>query len=124
MASDGGRTGSVEAADGNFRVSFGEQNGGRITPEHLFAGAYAACFHSALAGAAERAHQKIPGLSVIANVALEENGHGECNLTIELRSAMPGVERSDAEHLLHLAHQTCPYSRALRGKATVTLTLD
>lgn len=111
-------------ADSDFRVSFSPQNGAHVTPEHLFASAYAACFSSAVAGAAERAHRKIPGLGVTANVALREENHGDLTLAIELRAAMPGVARSDAEHLLHLAHQTCPYSKALRGNAQVTLTLD
>lgn len=124
MMSDGGRHGAVEVPDGDFRVSFREQNGATLTPEHLFAGAYAACFYSAVENAAERAHVQIPGLSIIANVALEEDAHGDWNLGVELRAAMPGVARKDAEHLLHLAHTSCPYSKAMRGRATVKLTLD
>lgn len=122
MMADGGRHGVVEIPDGAFRVSFDGEDG--LVPEHLFAGAYAACFHSALASAAERSHLEIPGLSVIANVALEEDDRGDWSLAVELRAAMPGVARSVAEHLMHLAHGSCPYSKALRGKATVTLTLD
>lgn len=124
MMADGGRDGSVSAPDGDFRVAFNGNGTGNITPEHLFAGAYAACFQSAVASAAERSHQQIPGLSIIANVALEEDAQGGYGLSVELRAAMPGVARRDAEHLLHLAHQTCPYSKALRGRATVRLTLD
>lgn len=124
MKSDGGRQGVVDSPDGKLRVSFRKEDKTGITPEHLFAGAYAACFYGALESAAERAHKKIPGLSIIAQVALEEDDQGGWNLAVEIRAAMPGISRPDGEHLLNLAHQTCPYSKALRGKARVTLVFD
>lgn len=124
MISDGGRDGTVEAPNGEFRVSFREQDGGEATPEHLFAGAYSACFYSAVKNAAARAHRDVPGLSIIANVALEEDDQGGWQLGVELRAAMPGISRTEGEHLLHLAHQSCPYSKIFRGRGRVTLTLD
>lgn len=124
MISEGGRSGVVEAPDGGFRASFREADDTGLTPEHLFAGAYAACYYSALAGVVERAHTHVPGLTVVANVLLEESDHGGANLAVELRASMPGVDRSDGEHWMHLAHTSCPYSKALRGRATVSLTLD
>lgn len=124
MMSTDGRHGSVEVPEGDFRVSFREQNGATLTPEHLFAGAYAACYYSAIENAAERAHRKIPGLSVIANVALDEDDRGGWQLAVTLRAAMPGIARRDGEHLMHLAHESCPYSKALRARANVTLELD
>lgn len=125
MMADGGRHGSVAAPDGDFRVAFGTpQEGSSLSPEHLFAGAYAASFYETLDQVAEQGHQPVPGLSVIANVALAWDDRGGSSLSVELRVAMPGVARSDAEHLVHLAHQACPYSKALRGRATVTLTFD
>ncbi len=124
MKSDGGRHGMVEAPTGPLRVSFRKQDDTGATPEHLFAGAYAACFYSAVESAAERAHKKIPGLSIVANAALEEDDQGGLSLAVELRAAMPGISRPDGEHLLNLAHQSCPYSKALRGKARVSLVFD
>ena len=124
MKSDGGRHGVVETATEGLRVSFRKEDNTGATPEHLFAGAYAACFYSAVESAAERAHKTIPGLSIVANVALEEDAPGGWSLAVELRAAMPGISRSDGEHLLNLAHQSCPYSKALRGKARVSLVFD
>jgi Ohr subfamily peroxiredoxin len=124
MMADGGRQGSVAAPDGDFRVAFSPDGGSHLSPEHLFAGAYAASFYDALDHAAERTHQEVPGLSVIANVALERDDHRGSSLAVELRAAMPGVARRDAEHLLHLAHETCPFSKAMRGRVEVNLTLD
>lgn len=126
VISQGGRQGKVESPEGGFSADFaarGEQMDG-VTPEHLFAGAYAACFHSALLSHAERGHFHIVGSTVTGRVALAENDRGEYELRIELRAALPGVARSDAEHLLHQAHATCPYSKAVRGNVNVQLTLD
>jgi lipoyl-dependent peroxiredoxin len=55
---------------------------------------------------------------------LVENERGEYELRVELLASLPGVSRTDADHLLHQAHTTCPYSKAVRGNVNVTLTLD
>jgi organic hydroperoxide reductase OsmC/OhrA len=47
--------------------------------------------------------------------------------TVDLRATMPtmpGVNAADAEHLMNLAHQTSPYSKATRGNITVNLSFD
>jgi lipoyl-dependent peroxiredoxin len=127
IISEGGRTGSAEASDGSFSVHFappGEDGSQGVTPEHLFGAAYSACFHSALLSHAEKSHCKIVGSTVTAHVALNENERGEYELRVELRAALPGVSESTAKHLLHEAHRTCPYSRALRGNVTVEIGLD
>lgn len=125
MLAEGGRDGRVEAPDGAFSVdlSSAEQNGS-VTPEHLFAGAYAACYLGALKNHAEKAHQKVEGFVVVGRAHLEEDAQGEYQLQVDLRATMPGVSESDAEHLMNLAHQTCPYSKATRGNITVNLSFD
>lgn len=125
MIADGGRDGQVEAADGDLAVDLStDEESGSVTPEHLFAGAYAACFLGSLKNHAEKAHMKIDGLTVVGRAHLEEDGRGEYNLNIDLRATMPGVRDSAAEHLMNLAHQTCPYSKATRGNITVNLSFD
>lgn len=125
MISENGRAGKVEAPDGELIVDFSRKGEGRsVTPEHLFAGAYAACFHSALKSAAERAHLHLVGSAVTANVRLNEDDKGGGQLAIELAASMPGVSESNAEHLLHQAHTSCPYSKATRGNVDVQLKLD
>ena len=125
MVAQGGRDGKVEAADGVFSVQLSSDNQPEsVTPEHLFAGAYAACFLGALKNAAETAHLPTEGMTVVSRAHLEEDNRGSYHLAVELRAAMPGIEEADAQHVLNLAHQTCPYSKATRGNINVTLAFD
>src|SRR5688572_12015005 len=121
----GGRDGSVEAPDGGFSVKLStDEQPGSVTPEHLFGGAYAACFLGALKNAAGTAHLPTEGLTVMARTHLEEDSRGGYRLNVELRAATPGIGRTDAQHIMNLAHQTCPYSKATRGNINVTLAFD
>ena len=125
MVAQGGRDGRVEAADGGFAVDLSsEEQQGAITPEHMFAGAYAACFLGSLKNHAEKAHLKTEGFTVVGRAHLEEDNRGDYQLHVDLRAALPGVNGADAEHLMNLAHQTCPYSKATRGNIVVNLTFD
>lgn len=125
MIAQGGRNGTVEAPDGNFRVELStDEQPGSVTPEHLFAGAYGACYLGALLNAAERAHVKVEGVTLVARAHLEEDERGGYKLNVELRASMPGVPASDGQHIMNLAHQTCPYSKATRGNINVTLAFD
>ncbi len=125
VLSEKGRDGKVEAADGSLAVDFKSGDEGRApTPEHLFAAAYAACFHSAILSLAAGAHQTITGSTVIAHARLVENGHLGPALAVDLRASLPGLGEADARHLLHQAHNKCPYSRAVRDNIIVTLALD
>lgn len=125
MIAQGGRDGTVEAPDGGFsvRLSTDEQQGS-VTPEHLFAGAYAACFLGALKNAATTAHLPTEGMTIVARANLDEDNRGGWRLNVELRAATPGISGTDAQHIMNLAHQTCPYSKATRGNINVTLAFD
>jgi lipoyl-dependent peroxiredoxin len=127
IISEGGRQGSAEASDGSFSVHFvpgSASSKGGVTPEHLFAAAYASCFHSAILNHAEVGHFKITGSTLTARVSLTENDKGQYDLHVELRASLPGIGRANAEHLLNQAHTTCPYSKAVRGNIDVVLKLD
>jgi len=125
MIAQGGRDGRVEAPDGAFAVDLSsDEQRDSVTPEHLFAGAYAACFLGALKNAMEKAHLKAEGVTVIGRAHLEEDDRGGWRLNVDLRAALPGIKRSDAEHVMNLAHQTCPYSKATRGNINVNLSFD
>ena len=119
VVAEGGRDGKVEAADGGFSVQLSSDNQpGSVTPEHLFAGAYGACFLGAL--------KNLPtdGMTIVAKAHLEEDDRGGYQLAVDLRAAMPGIAEADAKHVLNLAHQTCPYSKATRRNINVTLAFD
>ena len=125
VVAEGGRDGKVEAADGGFSVQLSSDNQpGSVTPEHLFAGAYGACFLGALKNAAETAHLPTDGMTIVAKAHLEEDDRGGYQLAVDLRAAMPGIAEADAKHVLNLAHQTCPYSKATRRNINVTLAFD
>ena len=117
-----GRDGRIESSDRSLNFDLSAK--GAPTPEHFFAAAYAACFHSALRSAAKTAHLDITGSTVIARVTLGEDDKGDSRLEVELRAAIPGVGADRAGRLLHQAHQTCPYSRAVRGNVDVRLRTD
>jgi lipoyl-dependent peroxiredoxin len=125
MIAQGGRDGTVEAPDGGFSVKLSShEEPGSITPEHLFAGAYGACYLGALHNALEKSHLKSEGVTLVARAHLEEDSGGGYQLNVDLRASMPGISESDAEHVMNLAHQTCPYSKATRGNIKVNLSFD
>jgi lipoyl-dependent peroxiredoxin len=126
VIAEGGRDGKVEAPGGNFAVELdSKEQSGSVTPEHLFGSAYAACFLGSLKAHAEKAHIKLDdGATVTARTHLEEDNRGGYVLNVELRAALPGVNGTNAQHLMNLAHQSCPYSKATRGNINVTLAFD
>ncbi len=125
MIAQGGRDGTVEAPDGGFSVALSsDEQPASVTPEHLFAGAYGACFLGALKNAAETAHLPTEGFTLTTRAHPEEDKRGGWRLAVELRAAMRGIGETDAQHIMNLAHQTCPYSKATRGNINVTLGFD
>ena len=125
MIAQGGRDGRVDAADGAFSVELSSsEEPGSVTPEHLFAGAYASCYLGALKNALEKTHLKAEGVTVVGRAHLEEDDRGGWRLNVDLRATLPGLKDSDAEHVMNLAHQTCPYSKATRGNINVNLSFD
>ncbi len=127
--SRGGRSGSVRTPDGLLNTELGnplekglETRG--PNPEQLFACAYAACYHGALLNAAKKASVNLENSEVRALVSLLEDDQQQFSLSVELRAKMPGLEHSRALQVMQAAHQTCPYSKALRGEAPVRLAVD
>jgi osmotically inducible protein OsmC len=115
--SEGARSGSVSSPDGllNFKLGNPLEPGLETrgpNPELLFAGAYSACYHGALLNAAKNLGHPTEGSTVRALVA------------VELHAQLPNVTREQAEDIMAAAHKTCPYSKALRGEAKVTLVVD
>ncbi|MEO7299632.1 MAG: Ohr family peroxiredoxin [Verrucomicrobiota bacterium] len=127
--STGGRSGSITNPDGLLNVTLGnpmeagmEKRG--PNPELLFAGAYSACYHSALKNAAKKLGATVNDSKVRALVSLQEDDNEAFQLAVELHAQLPGVERALAQRIMEEAHQTCPYSKALRGMNSVKLIVD
>ncbi|MEJ0000558.1 MAG: organic hydroperoxide resistance protein [Verrucomicrobiota bacterium] len=124
----GGRNGHGESSDGKLNVQFSlaKALGGKgegVTPEHLFAQGYSACFGSAL--------QYVAGLkkinvgtdfSITAKVDLDQADDGNFQLVVELTAKAPAVaDKAVLEELVKTAHTVCPYSRAIHGNVPVKL---
>jgi len=127
--SKGGRSGTVHSPDQLLNVTLGNplQKGAEKlgpNPELLFAGAYSACYHGALGNAAKKLGTPVEDSTVRALVSLLEDDQGGYQLAVELHAQLPGCEPAQARRIMEEAHKTCPYSKALRGDATVTLKVD
>jgi osmotically inducible protein OsmC len=127
VVNQGGREGVATAENEGLSLTLAKPGGDGhqgTNPEQLFAAAYGACFHAALISTAEKAHLKLTGSTLTARVTLYEDHNGGYELGVELRAALPGIDEAKAQKLLYQAHQTCPYSKALRNNIDVRLTLD
>ena len=129
VASKGARSGTIKSPDGLLDVTLGnplqkgiEKRG--PNPELLFAGAYSACYHGALINAAKKLGTLAKDSTVRAVVSLIEDDQGGYRLAVELHAQLPGVDRAQTQRIMEAAHQTCPYSKALRGDTAVTLAVD
>ncbi len=127
--SAGGRSGTVKSPDGLLNVTLGNPLEKGIetrgpNPELLFAGAYSACYHGALVNAAKKLGTPVKESSVRALVSLVEDAKGGFGLTVELHARLPDIDPQQAQRIMEAAHQTCPYSKALRGEVSVALVVD
>lgn len=126
----GGRKGHGTTSDGHLEVDFSSPSelngdgGPGTNPEQLFALGYAACYQNAMMGIARRKHLEVGDSTVTARVGLGTIGDGRFGLTVELQVTLPSItDPSVAKELLDDADQRCPYSNAVRGNITVTLTV-
>jgi lipoyl-dependent peroxiredoxin len=127
--SKGGRSGTIQSPDHLLDLTLGnplepslEKRG--PNPELLFAAAYSACYHGALGNAAKKLGTPAMDSTVRALVSLMEDEQGGYRLAVELHALLPGINRMQALRIMEEAHNTCPYSRAMRGDACVKLMVD
>lgn len=124
----GGRDGSAVSDDGKFAVKLttpkelGGPGGDGTNPEQLFAAGYSACFIGAMKVASMQLKTKLPAdTSVSATIGIGPRSEGGFGITANLGISLPGLEREEAEALVALAHQLCPYSNATRNNVDVGL---
>jgi Ohr subfamily peroxiredoxin len=122
----GGREGGASrTSDGRLDVKLtipgGPGNG--TNPEQLFAVGWSGCFTSAIKGVAAQMKVKLPpDIAVDSEVDLY-NGDEGYFLKARLNVSLPGLERQVAQSILDAAHETCPYSKAVRGNIDVEYNL-
>ncbi|MCY1404250.1 Organic hydroperoxide resistance protein OhrB [compost metagenome] len=91
------------------------------TAEQLFAGAWSACYITALGLMAAQMKVTLPAeLSVDIEVDLVQSG-AAWFLQARLNVHVPGVVQEVAEKIAHAADEICPYSKATRGNIDVAL---
>src|SRR6202012_4724638 len=105
----GGRNGHGESSDGKLKVQFALAknlggNGNGLTPEHLFAQGYSACFGGALQFVAGQQKVKTgPDLSITAKVDLLQTDDGKFQLAVELTAKDQTIGKAKVEELVKVA---------------------
>jgi lipoyl-dependent peroxiredoxin len=126
-ATDQGRNGRARTDDGVLDVkmttpeSMGGPGGEGTNPEQLFAAGYAACFANAMRSSARRDGDEavVDGATVTARVDIGALGKGRFGLAVRLEVDVPALAQAEAEELVAVAHERCPYSSATRGNIDV-----
>ena len=128
VSSGAGRNGHIRSSDGllEFDVTSPKElggKGGHTNPEQLFGAAYAACFHSSLLYQAQLNKVKIDRASTVTTqVAIGPRaGADGWGLGVKLIVDLTGLDRAAADRLVNLTHESCPYSKAVRGNVDVTI---
>lgn len=89
------------------------------TAEQLFAGAWSACYISAISVTAKTLKLTLPSdLAVEVEVDLGMAGDAYL-LQARFNNILPGMDKEDALRLSHAAHEVCPYSKAVHGNIDV-----
>jgi lipoyl-dependent peroxiredoxin len=119
----GGRDGASRSDDGRLDIKLSSPGsaGGGTNPEQLFAAGWSACFIGAIGLAAAKRKIILPkDHTVDAEVDLGKAGDAYL-LRARLNMSLPGIDPVTAQSLVDEAHQTCPYSKAMRGNINVTI---
>ncbi|MFP5467590.1 MAG: organic hydroperoxide resistance protein [Gammaproteobacteria bacterium] len=121
----GGRDGASRSDDGRLDVKHTPPGapGNGTNPEQLFAAGYSACFIGAIKAVAGKMKITVPAdVAVDAEVDLGPVGQAY-GIAARLVVHLPGMDRAQAQQLVDVAHQVCPYSNATRGNIDVSVML-
>jgi organic hydroperoxide reductase OsmC/OhrA len=66
----------------------------------------------------------VEGATVTARVDIGAIGQGRFGLAVKLETTLPKLAQDEAEKLVALAHERCPYSNATRGNIEVELATE
>ncbi|MBO9730248.1 MAG: organic hydroperoxide resistance protein [Chitinophaga sp.] len=118
----GGREGQAISSDEQLQIKLGTPGSGKGTnPEQLFAAGWSACFIGAMGIAAQARGIRLPeGTAVNAEVDLVLAG-SDYHLQARLNVALPGLDLAMAQQVVEAAHNTCPYSKAVKNNIPVTI---
>jgi lipoyl-dependent peroxiredoxin len=117
--------GAARSSDGQLDLRLSTPGTGRpgSNPEQLFAAGWSACFEGAMGIAARKLGVRLPDeLAIDAEVDLCR-ADDAFFLAARLNVSVPGMDRNVAAAIVQTAHQTCPYSKAIRGNVEVEVNL-
>ena len=119
----GGRDGASRSSDGRLDVKLSPPGsaGAGTNPEQMFAAGWSACFQGAMGLAARRLKVTVPPDATIDAEVDLCLASGAYYLRARLNVALPGVAPDVARMLVDAAHETCPYSKAVRGNIEVEI---
>jgi lipoyl-dependent peroxiredoxin len=119
----GGREGVSRSDDSRLDIALSApgSKGAGTNPEQLLAAGWSACFIGAMGLAAATLKIALPvDTAVDAEVDLGTT-EGAYFIQARLNVSLPGLDRDVAQSLADAAHQTCPYSKALRGNIDIVI---
>ena len=121
----GGREGASRSSDGRLDVKLSAPGaaGKGTNPEQLFAAGWSACFEGAMALTARKMKVALPPDTAIDAEVDLNIADGEYFLRARLDVSVPDLERGVAQTIVDAAHETCPYSKVVRGNIDVTINL-
>lgn len=123
----GGRNGHSETSDGAVTVnlSIPKEMGGpgkpnTVTPEHLFATGYAACFGGALDLVAKQHKMDATNAKITCSVSIGARENGGFALAVKMKIEDKSLPQSSLTAFVKEAHEKiCPYSHATRGNIEI-----
>ena len=125
----GGRNGHTETSDQLISANLsvpkemgGPGRSGSVTPEHLFAAGYAACFGGAVDFVAKQQKKNASNAKVTCAVTIGPRDGGGFGLAVKMQVEDKGLQQAELESLVKDAHEKiCPYSHATRNNVPVEL---
>jgi Ohr subfamily peroxiredoxin len=128
-SASGGRNGHAESDDGLVKVDLsvpkamgGPGKPGTVTPEHLFAAGYAACYGGAIDFVGKQQKRDASKAKVTCSVSIGPRDGGGFGLAVKMRVEDKSLPQADLAALAREAHEKiCPYSHATRGNVNVQI---
>jgi lipoyl-dependent peroxiredoxin len=123
----GGRNGHGETNDGELKADFSvpKEMGGpgkpqTITPEHLFATGYAACFGGAVDFVAKQHKKDASKAKIECSVSIGKREPSGFGLAVKMRVEDKSLSQAELTNFVTEAHEKiCPYSHATRGNIEI-----
>ncbi|KAG6002482.1 hypothetical protein E4U21_003010 [Claviceps maximensis] len=131
MGARNGRISGSEGLDVELAMpkELGGQGGrGKTNPEELFAACYGSCFQAAMNLAAKEMGIAMPAdpKDSVIETTLHMVGSlkgFDLGIRVDMVVKVKGVDKADMAKLVERTRETCPYSRAIQGNVTTTISI-